>query len=354
MPDPVYYFLVRASCLLFGILVCTGLARADVGLVLETPTGLLGFLSNVGHVSVWISRGCLNQAGRIEFCEGSPGLVLTSTAYWPNPGAAAIPADLFFLGEQLGLQGRDPAAWTGTLAKAYPAVAPRVGAKYLGRAWLRSLRVVQFKTTPEQDRKVLAELDSELRSYSYSYSHRNCAYFAQAVLRHYLGPDFHMNRVLEFGIDTPRALERALKQSLADQETPFQTIRFRGSIWHSWREPPRNICESAVMDPKYAIPLLIYQPYIYVGFAGCYAVIRIASIAKGDPSLLLSTRKESPPKLEAEEQTLHAFERLTGASAEAFRSNLPRPLEATRPETFQAASTSASDEASGGGLTAQQ
>ena len=347
-------FFSRWLCAVAGVLLCTGCARGDVGLVLETPTGLLGFLSNVGHVSVWISRGCLGSTGRIEFCEGSPGLVLTSAAYWPNPGAAAIPAGLFFLGEQPGLPGRSQAAWAGTLAKSYPDVEPRVGAKYLGRAWLRSLRVLQFKTTAEQDRKVLAELDSELRSYSYSYSHRNCAYFAQTVLRHYLGPDFHMNRVLEFGIDTPRALERALKRNLAAQGTTFQTIRFRGSIWHSWREPPRNICESAVLDPKYAVPLVLYQPYIYAGFAGCYAVIRIASIAKGNPSLLLASSSERPAKLEAVEQTLHAFERLTGASAETFRLNPSKPAEAQTANTLQANTPPEAGGTAGGDLASQQ
>ncbi|MGI4755223.1 MAG: hypothetical protein ACRYGF_00045 [Janthinobacterium lividum] len=293
-------------------------ARADVGLIVETPTGLLGFLSNVGHVSVWISHGCLDPLGTIFFCENSAGLVLTSTAYWPNPGAAAIPAELFFLGTQRGIEGRDRAAWVATVGETYPNVQPEVGAKYMGRAWLRSLRVLKFATSAEEDRRVLAEINESQRSYRYSYSQRNCAFYAQSILQHYFGQGFHSNRFLELGIDTPRALERALQHRLKQQSIEYRTIHFKGRLRHAWRQPPRNICESAVLDPKYAVPLLMYQPYLYVGFAGCYAAIRIstevrdrhASLAVASPMRFAS---ETP-----QDSQLQAYELLTGKSALQF------------------------------------
>ena len=292
-------------------------ARADVGLIIETPTGMLGFLSNVGHVSVWISHGCLDSSGHIQFCEGTDGLVLTSTAYWPNPGAAAIPAGLFFLGTQPGVQGRDRIAWTATLGSAYPDVRPAVGAKYLGRAWLRRLRVLKFKTSAEEDRRVLAEIDAVQRDYRYSYSERNCAFYAQSVLQRYLGPDFHGNRVLELGIETPRAVERALRHRLKEQSIDFEVLHFKGQLRHAWRQPSRNICESAIMDPKYAIPLLVYEPYLYVGFAGCYAAIRITTWAReSSPTLPAeSLAFMSSPR---EEPRIRAFHMLTGMRAPGF------------------------------------
>ncbi len=293
-------------------------SQADAGLIIETPTGMLGFLSNVGHVSVWISDGCLDSSGRIYFCEGTAGLVFTSTAYWPNPGAAAIPADLFFLGTQPGVLGRDRAAWTNTLGSIYPDVEPAMGAKYLGRSWLRSLRVLKFETSAEDDQRVLAEIDATQRHYQYSYSERNCAFYAQAILQRYLGAEFHGNRVLELGIITPRAVERALRQRLEQRSTPFTEIRFRGNFRHAWRQPSRNICESAILDPKYAVPLLIYQPYIYAGFLGCYGAIRISTWASTrhlplmqvEPMLFTSSPRKEP--------RLYAFETLTGVSTPKF------------------------------------
>ncbi len=299
--------------LLLAMLVavcCSLAARADVGLVVETPTGLLGFLSDVGHASVWLSRGCLDATGHIQFCEHTSGLVLTSTSYWPNPGAAAIPANLFFLGESSTVHGGPAATWESTLAGAYPDVPAEQGQKYLGRAWRRSLRVVRFSTTAAEDRSAIARIEAERPSYHYSYGHRNCAYYAQSVLQHYLGGSFHGDRVLEFGVVTPRSVERALKRNLKQQGTPLQTIAFRGRFWHAWREPPRNICEAAVLDPKYAIPMLIYQPYLYAGFAGCYGLIRILAITNSVPSESFLPGAVTGKASSREQDTREAFQQL--------------------------------------------
>src|ERR1700712_105944 len=118
--------------LLGCLLTAAGPMWGDVGLIVETPTGMLGFFSDVGHASVWISRGCLGAQGQLEYCENSKGIVLTSTSYWPNPGAAAIPAELFFLGSTVG-GGAEAAAWTQDLAGRYPEVGLKHGSKYLGR-----------------------------------------------------------------------------------------------------------------------------------------------------------------------------------------------------------------------------
>ncbi len=311
----------RRTRVLLAVIVaavcCAIPARADVGLVVETPTGLLGFLSDVGHASVWLSRGCLDATGHIQFCEHTSGLVLTSTSYWPNPGAAAIPADLFFLGESSAGQGAPAATWETTMASTYPKVPAGQGRKYLGRAWLRSIRVVRFSTTAAEDRTALAQLEAERQAFQYSYARRNCAFYAQLVLQHYLGASFHGNRVLEFDMLTPRSVERALKRSLKQQGTPFQTVAFRGRFWHSWREPPRNICEAAVLDPKYAIPMLIYQPYLYVGFAGCYGLIRVLAITNSVPSESFLPGAVTGKASSREQDTREAYKQLIEASDQA-------------------------------------
>ena len=316
----------RRTRLLLTVIVaavcCSLAARADVGLVVETPTGLLGFLSDVGHASVWLSRGCLDATGHIGFCEHTSGLVLTSPSYWPNPGAAAIPAALFFLGESSVAGGGPAATWETTMASTYPNVPAEQGRKYLGRAWLRSIRVVRFSTTAAEDRTALAQLEAERQGFHYSYAHRNCAFYAQAVLQHYMGASFHGNRVLEFGMLTPRSVERALKRNLKQQGTPFQTVAFRGRFWHSWREPPRNICEAAVLDPKYAIPMLIYQPYLYAGFAGCYGLIRVLAITNSVPSESFLPGAVTGKAASREQDTREAYRQLVEDSDKASSEQL--------------------------------
>ena len=298
--------------LCFSVLIfLTPHLYADVGLIVETPTGLLGFASNVGHSSIWISHGCLDSQGSVRYCDDSPGIVLTSTAYWSNPGAAAIPAELFFLGSQPGRAGRGQVAWKETLGEAYPSVQANVGDKYLGRAWLRGMRVLTFTTTADEDRRVLEQVQAQRQTYRYSYSRRNCAFYAEQVLKLYLGDDFHSNRVLEFGIRTPRALERALLSWLRkDQYASYRTVHFRGTLLHSWRQPPRNICESAIFDPKYAIPLLLYEPYLYGGFAVCYGITRLKET--GTKSIAHSLALLPAPETLKQDSHLTAYQTLTG------------------------------------------
>ena len=286
---------LSSLCLLW----CSGLAatyaRADVGLIVETPTGMLGFLSDVGHASVWISHGCLNKEGEVRYCEHSSGIVLSSTAYWSTPGAAAIPAELFFLGAAPGKAGRSLTAWTSSLGAAYPTVNPSYGRKYLGRVWCRGMRVTTFATTPEEDRRVLEQVERQRQEYRYSYSRRNCSFYAQQVLQLYLGTRFHANLIFDVGINTPRALERALLHRLeADPGISFRVFTFHGRPSQSWRQPPRNLCEAALFDPKYAVPLLMFQPYIYVGFGACYGATRVAAFTWNKRQLSSSQTSLSP------------------------------------------------------------
>lgn len=300
-------------CCCLGLL--TGAAHGDAGLIVETPTGLLGFLSDVGHSSVWISHGCLSARGEVQYCEHSQGIVLSSTAYWPNPGAAAIPADLFFLGSQPGPAGRGLAAWDDTLAAAYPQVKPAYGRKYLGRVWRRGMRVTTFATTPDEDRRVLAQVEQQRLLYRYSYSHRNCAFYAQQVLQLYLGQSFHANRIVDAGVYTPRALERALLHRLrANPDAVFRTLTFPGTLLQSWRQPPRNFCESALFDPKYAVPLLLFQPYLYAGFGACYGITRLtqATWHREQRSTALRMTLMGPASAGTDNPRLFLYKELTG------------------------------------------
>src|ERR1700712_5170661 len=173
--------------LLFAILLLAcQRAYSDVGLVVENPTGPLGFFSDVGHASVWISRGCLGDHGEIRYCEHSRGIVLTSTSYWPNPGVAAIPSELFLLGPVPG--SLTPATWDQTLAAAYPQVREEHGRKYLGRIWRRETNVLVFRSSAEEDRVALETIERERLNYHYDYLRHNCADYAELVLRLYLGP----------------------------------------------------------------------------------------------------------------------------------------------------------------------
>lgn len=272
------YRPIRCVRAIFFLILCLscGFAYGDVGLVVENPTGPLGFFSDVGHASVWISDGCLDGQGEIRYCEHSRGIVLTSTSYWPNPGVAAIPAELFFLGSATGYPEDVNETWDEMLAGAYPKIRKQDGRKYLGRVWRRETNVLVFSTSPEEDRRILETIQQDRMQYHYDYLRHNCADYAELVLRLYLGKDLKVRHWLDFGVTTPRALQRALIHALGKQPDGALTqYHFAGLKRHRWRQPPRNICESAVLDPKYAAPLIFYQPIAYAGFGICYGVTRL-------------------------------------------------------------------------------
>ncbi len=330
------------------LLVVNRPAHADVGLVLESPSGPMGFFTDAGHASVWISRACLTSTGEIQFCEHSSGVVLTSTSYWTNPGTAAIPADLFFLGSRSGRTGRDIAAWQSSLAPIYPSLDPRLGQKYLGRAYRRSVRILAFETSAEQDREVIAKIQADRPDFHYNYLRRNCAVYSEHVLKLYFGDSLEVRHFLDFGLTTPRAVERALRRTLQhDPVAHFRTVRFPTSRLQSWRQPPRNLCESATLDPKYAVPLVLFQPEIYLGFGACYAWNRIPA-ALHDHETATPRRSTSGEKLD---RRVAAFESLTAtvpqstvhlASQPALQRAEAPPATPRSPATFAATPASAS------------
>ena len=165
-------FFSPLSLILFFVLllgITPSALLADAGLVIENPDGAFGFLTDAGHASVWISHGCLDEHGRAYFCEGSPGIILTGTGYWRRPGAAAIPADLYFVGPS-AVPVPDPArTWSQVLGAAYPDISPQIGRKYIGRLWRRNVRVLVFPTTAEEDRRVIETAQRERSDFRFSF-----------------------------------------------------------------------------------------------------------------------------------------------------------------------------------------
>jgi hypothetical protein len=173
------------------------------------------------------------------------------------------------------------ATWDETLSAAYPEVPEEYGRKYLGRVWRRETDVLVFATTADEDRRMLEKIQQGRKEYHYNYLRHNCADYAELILRMYLGNRLRVRHWLDLGLTTPRALQRGLVQALGrEPDGALTRYHFADVKRHKWRQPPRNICESAVLDPKYAVPLLLYQPAIYAGFGICYGITRLVSMPR--------------------------------------------------------------------------
>ncbi len=268
----------RKSLLILGLFLLwmgagTRGAVAEVGLIVEGPTGGAGFFDDMGHAALWISRGCLNPQGEVYFCEGTPGVVVAGTGYWTKTGVAAIPAELYFLGPS---EGTRLAAWNAEMAPIYPEEPAANGQKYLGRLEGRRTRVDVFPTTAEQDRAAIAHLNAIRTQFHFRLIRENCSNFARSALRLWLGPDFHVRQWTNLSIVTPLAVEEALKEQL--NRMPGETLRtysFPPPRQWRWRRSARDVCSAVLLDPKYAVPMGLLQPEAYAGFGGCYGIVRL-------------------------------------------------------------------------------
>jgi hypothetical protein len=261
---------------LLALAICPLAARADVGLIVEGPTGKGGFLVDLGHSAVWISRACLDPQGRLYYCDGGSGVVVSSASYWLADGAAAIPAEDYFLGPGNNSHAAERAQWNRNLAPIYPTLASDNGAKFIGRVWGRQERVDVFPTTPEQDRAAIAQVETLREHYRFTPIRQNCANFSLDVLRFWVGDSLKVRRWADAGAVTPVGLEHGLLNALGKApHGPVVIYRFPPP--RSWidRRPALDGCSVLLFDPKYAAALLVVEPFAYVGAAGCYAWIRV-------------------------------------------------------------------------------
>ena len=113
-----------------------------------------------------------------------------------------------------------------------------------------------------------------------------------------------MRRWLDLAVATPRSLELALNASLnaepksssppaadaaslqgesaSGQPTSPSPAHDAGAprvyqfaaTRRQRLQPPRTLCETALFDPKYAIPIIALEPEVYPAFIGCYVMGR--------------------------------------------------------------------------------
>ena len=244
--------------------------RGDVALLVEDPAGYKGFWSDSGHLAIWISNACVGDGGAISPCSVGEGAVLSSTSYWKLRGWAAIPAQLYLEGAPGKL---DTAAWSDQLSETYPEVPIAYGRKYMGRLNHRGLYVLRIHTTPEQDAWVLARIQQDRSRFRYRVFSSNCSDFARQVLDLYFPKVFRRHFFPDFGISTPHGVANRFWKT--GRRNPNLQMRIyyiprRTSAGYLHDGRTKGICEAAITDVKYALPLIFFHPAIYAAFGVCY------------------------------------------------------------------------------------
>jgi hypothetical protein len=257
--------------------------QAQAALLLEQPYGVYGIVNPTGHNAIYFQRICAETPVKLRRCRpGELGSVISRYEGIDGYDWVAMPLIPYLYSveradqvparvthrqvinmrdryreahfESIGLD-RSGGSWV------------RDGwTQLVGAAYQRRIYAFRFDTTPQQDDKVIARLNSEPNRSHFHMLYRNCADFSRTVLDIYFPHRFHRSIFPDLGITTPKQMTDKLARyarhhpdlHMAVFEIP-QIPGFR-RISHK----NKNVAESFVTT-AYVVPITVISPYITGG-----------------------------------------------------------------------------------------
>lgn len=284
------YARISAFALMAAAFLYCPPGRAQAALLLEQPYGIYGILNPTGHNAIYFQRICADTPVKLRHCRpGELGSVISRYEGIDGYDWVAMPLVPYLYSVETA--GEVPNRVTHKevihMRERYreahfePIGLDRSGGSWVpdgwtqlvGAAYQRRIYVFRFNTTPEQDDKLIARLNSEPNRSHFHMLTRNCADFSRTILDIYFPHRFHRSIFPDLGISTPKQMTDKLVRyarhhpelDLAVFEIP-QIPGFR-HVSHS----NKNIAESFVTT-VYAVPITLISPYITGGLLVDYIV----------------------------------------------------------------------------------
>jgi hypothetical protein len=144
----------------------------------------------------------------------------------------------------------------------------------VGASLSRSIYIFVVETTVEQDRRVIAKLNSLPNKNHFSLFTRNCADFTRTVINTYFPNATRRDYINDFGITTPKAIARSLTNyALRHTTLHFHVIHFAqlpGTIRRS--SECHDGTEQLYHSKKLLIPMIVFAPHALIGIPASYLV----------------------------------------------------------------------------------
>jgi len=262
---------------------------ADVAVLLEEPYGLFGAFNPTGHAAVYLSDVCAASPLTLRRCEpGEPGVVISRYQSLGGYDWVAIPVVPFFYAvdrledvpaapDQAAVQALREAWRHQRLQSVAPdrsdgTAQPGNWNELIGVAYDRATYGFQLETSPEDDDRLIRELNSAPNRRRFSLLFRNCADFARTMVNRYYPRAVRRSFLADAGVMTPKQVAKSLVQygrrhsdlqisSFVVPQTPGNRRRSKAV---------RGLFESVVRSKKYAAPLAVFQPWIAGSMAVAY------------------------------------------------------------------------------------
>ena len=269
-----YLVFVAAACI---FVLVSPLARAQATLLLEEPYSYDGEFAGTGHAAVYLSRVCADTPTRLRRCEpGERGAVISRYHHIGGHDWFAIPLIPYLYAVQS--PGDIPLyADTKLVALLRKQYLQKIGVKdpeayqLAGSAYDRTSYAFRIETTPEQDDKLIAWLNSQNNDEAYALLNRNCADFVKQIINFYYPHAIHRSVIADLGVMTPKQAAKTLAHTAKHHPEMHLTTFIVPQVPGLKRSKPvHGVIESLVLAKKYVTPVLMFHPFVIGGVEAAY------------------------------------------------------------------------------------
>lgn len=298
------YVRIVAFALFAATILFSPRARAQAALLLEQPYGIYGLVNPTGHNAVYFQRICAETPVKLRRCQpGELGTVISRYEGVDGYDWVAMPLIPYLYSveradevpsrvtHQEVVQMRDHYREVHFhpigLDRSGGSWVPDGWTQLVGAAYERRIYAFRFDTTPEQDDKLIARLNSEPNRSHFRMLYRNCADFSRTVLNIYFPRRFHRSIFPDLGITTPKQMTAKLARYARRHPelhlTVFEIPQIPG--FRRFSHKNKDVAESFVTT-AYAVPITLVSPYITGGLFVDYVARGRAHLVPKHPEVL--------------------------------------------------------------------
>jgi hypothetical protein len=274
--------------LLLVSMAATAKAYGDAALLIEEPYGWFGSINPTGHSAIYLNRICAETPTMLRRCNpGETGVVISRYSRIRKLDWVAIPLLPYLYAVEKAedvperpdratvekLQNEYAEAHLGSLVsmtKGYDK--KNVWPQLLGAAYIRRIYTFKIVTTEEEDDRLIEEYNGTANLSHFNLFTNNCADFSRRLLNFYYPRAVRRSITADVAITTPKQIAKSLTSYARhhDQLDVSEIIipQIPGSIPRSHTN--RGVVESLLKTKKYAIPIVVIQPYVLAGIAVTY------------------------------------------------------------------------------------
>ncbi len=298
--------------LLFGLLISSLPAHAGAALLVEEPYGKFGNGVPMGHAAIYLPQVCAITPTQLRRCnEGELGVVISRYLRIGGRDWLAIPLIPYlyavdriedvpdYVNPEMVRSLRDEyrRAHLQEIAPDPPNGGTPGGywAQLIGASYDRKIYMYHFETTPEQDDRLIATLNSDQNKPHFNFFSSNCADFSHRIINLYYPGATGRSIIADLGITTPKQLARSLRHySRRHENLDLTTVLIKqvpgsGERSHS----PHGVLQALLTSKKYAIPLAplaLVHPFFAAGVVATYLFSERSGSAK--PSEVLTNPEQ--------------------------------------------------------------